>query len=57
MQEKKNPIPSKSEISRIASILGTLGGSSKSEAKTKAVRENGKLGGRPAGKKNKNNLK
>jgi hypothetical protein len=30
-----------------ASILGKLGGSAKSERKTAAVRENGKLGGRP----------
>ena len=48
---------SKTEISEIASKLGKVGGKVSSPAKTKAVRENGKLGGRPAGKKNKNNLK
>lgn len=30
--------------------LGKLGGSAKSERKAKASAENGKLGGRPAGK-------
>ena len=35
------------ERSRAASALGKLGGSAKSEAKSAAVRENGKLGGRP----------
>lgn len=39
---KKNPA---------AVALGRLGGSAKSEAKAKAVRENGKLGGRPKKKK------
>jgi len=34
-------------ISRIAAALGKLGGSSKSKAKAKAARENGKKGGRP----------
>ena len=34
-----------------AVILGRLGGQSKSEAKRKASRENGKLGGRPKKKK------
>lgn len=38
---------------KAAQELGKLGGSVKSEAKTKAVRENGKKGGRP--KKNKPN--
>jgi hypothetical protein len=36
-----------SEKRRAAKTLGALGGSSRSEAKTKASRENGKLGGRP----------
>ena len=35
-----------------AVALGTLGGKKKSEAKTKAVRENGKKGGRPKTIKN-----
>jgi hypothetical protein len=34
-------------ISKIAAALGKLGGSSKSKAKAKAARENGKKGGRP----------
>jgi hypothetical protein len=34
-----------------AQALGRLGGLAKSEAKATAVRENGKLGGRPLGKK------
>lgn len=37
----------KNEISNAASVLGRKGGSVKSEAKTKAARENGKRGGRP----------
>jgi hypothetical protein len=37
----------KTEISTAAAALGSLGGQSKSAAKTAAVRENGKLGGRP----------
>ena len=40
----------KTEISTAAAALGSLGGQSKSAAKTAAVRENGKLGGRPKGK-------
>ena len=35
------------EARAIASALGKLGGSAKSERKTLAVRENGKKGGRP----------
>jgi hypothetical protein len=35
------------DISAAAAALGRKGGSAKSEAKAKAVRENGKLGGRP----------
>jgi hypothetical protein len=34
-------------LSSMAAVLGSLGGKSKSEAKAKAARENGKLGGRP----------
>ena len=34
-------------MNKHAQALGKLGGSVKSEAKTKAVRENGKKGGRP----------
>ena len=33
--------------SQAARFLGRIGGSAKSKAKAKAVRENGKLGGRP----------
>jgi hypothetical protein len=36
-----------SEISTAAATLGRLGGKSRSERKAAAVRENGKLGGRP----------
>lgn len=34
-------------MNKHAQALGRLGGKVKSEAKTKAVRENGKKGGRP----------
>lgn len=34
-------------VSEAAAVLGRLGGQSKSPAKVKAVRENGKRGGRP----------
>lgn len=34
-------------LRKAAAITGRLGGSVKSEAKTAAARENGKLGGRP----------
>lgn len=34
-------------INKAAAILGSKGGSSKSERKVNASRENGKLGGRP----------
>ena len=37
----------KPELSQAASFLGKLGGSAKTEAKARASRENGKLGGRP----------
>jgi hypothetical protein len=37
-------------IHSAAQTLGRLGGLAKSKAKAKAVRENGKLGGRPLGK-------
>jgi hypothetical protein len=39
------------QIHLAAQALGRLGGLAKSEAKAQAVRENGKLGGRPLGKK------
>ena len=35
------------DISKAASAFAKLGGSCKSDAKTKSSRENGKLGGRP----------
>lgn len=35
------------KISKAAAILGKIGGSSKSEAKRSASRENGRKGGRP----------
>jgi len=35
------------QISKAAAILGRKGGLAKSAKKAKAVRENGKLGGRP----------
>jgi hypothetical protein len=39
------------DIHLAAQALGRLGGLAKSEAKATAVRENGKLGGRPLGSK------
>jgi hypothetical protein len=39
------------DIHSAAQALGRLGGLAKSKAKAKAVRENGKLGGRPVGSK------
>ena len=39
------------QIHKAAQGLGRLGGLAKSAAKAKAVRENGKLGGRPRGSK------
>jgi hypothetical protein len=36
-----------SSIKKHAQALGRLGGSAKSDAKTRAVRENGRKGGRP----------
>jgi hypothetical protein len=39
------------DILLAAQALGRLGGLAKSEAKATAVRENGKLGGRPLGSK------
>jgi hypothetical protein len=44
-------ITKEQQIHQAAQALGRLGGLAKSAAKTQAVRENGKLGGRPAGKK------
>jgi hypothetical protein len=40
-------------VQKAAALLGRRGGSVRSEAKTAAVRENGKLGGRPRKKKSK----
>ncbi len=40
-----------SALSSAAALLGRKGGKVKSPAKTAAVRENGKLGGRPPNKK------
>ena len=40
-----------SDIHSAAAALGRLGGLAKSAAKARAVRENGKLGGRPLGKR------
>jgi len=37
----------RNKISKIAAMLGKLGGSVKSKAKAAAARKNGKLGGRP----------
>jgi hypothetical protein len=39
------------DIHLAAQTLGKLGGLARSQAKATAVRENGKLGGRPPGKK------
>jgi hypothetical protein len=41
----------KNDIHSAAQTLGKLGGLAKSAAKATAVRENGKLGGRPVGSK------
>lgn len=41
------------ELEKAASVLGKKGGSAKSDAKTKAVRENAKLGGWPKGRSRK----
>ena len=40
-------------LSKIGARGGRIGGLATSEAKAKAVRENGKLGGRPKGSKTK----
>jgi len=37
----------KQDLAKAAAVMGAKGGRSKSPAKVKAVRENGKLGGRP----------
>jgi hypothetical protein len=44
MRKDKN---SMTELSKAAQLMGRKGGKATSEAKKKAVRENGKLGGRP----------
>lgn len=49
----RNQLLSEDELSSlVAQKLGRKGGKSKSEAKQRASRENGKLGGRPKKKKN-----
>lgn len=45
---KLNLIEANLTLHSAAQHLGSQGGKAKSKAKTKAVRENGKLGGRPA---------
>lgn len=45
--KKADCIKDNKNISQAAALLGRKGGSAKSEKKTKAVRENGKKGGRP----------
>jgi hypothetical protein len=47
-------VPIDSALISAASALGRRGGQSKSEAKIKAARENGKKGGRPKIKERKN---
>ena len=46
-KDAKQEIDNRVTASQAASALGKLGGSVKSEAKSAAVRKNGKLGGRP----------
>ena len=46
-KDAKQEIDNRVTVSQAASALGKLGGSVKSEAKSAAVRKNGKLGGRP----------
>ena len=41
----------KSETINVAKLFASIGGRSKSKKKQKAVRKNGKLGGRPKKKK------
>jgi hypothetical protein len=45
------------QVREFFSKVGTIGGRAKSPAKTKAVRKNGKLGGRPKGSKNRKKAK
>jgi hypothetical protein len=44
---KTSRIPSDGSVSSVAAIMGRRGGRSKSDAKVRAARENGKNGGRP----------
>ena len=46
-KDAKQEFDNRVTVSQAASALGKLGGSVKSEAKSAAVRKNGKLGGRP----------
>ena len=48
---RNNNMKTDPDIHSAAQALGRLGGLAKSKAKAEAVRENGKLGGRPLGKK------
>jgi hypothetical protein len=50
IQSSCHPQVDMESVSSAAAILGRKGGLVKSEAKATAVRENGKLGGRPSGK-------
>jgi hypothetical protein len=45
------------EVREFFAKVGAIGGKAKSPAKTKAVRKNGKLGGRPKGSKNRKKAK
>ena len=47
MKSNLQPMTTTKDIHSAAQVLGHLGGLAKSKAKAKAVRENGKLGGRP----------
>jgi len=47
---EQSAVEAEAELSAAAAALGRKGGSVRSEAKTKAVRENAKLGGWPKGR-------
>ena len=47
------PVNKMNKMNKAAQALGRLGGLAKSAAKTRAVRENAKLGGWPKGRKRK----
>ena len=46
-KDAKSEINNRIELKKASSAFAKLGGSCKSDAKTKSSRENGKLGGRP----------